>query len=170
MRYLKNNFFKFSALLAIILSTGASDAVGSQSARSATSSNVAPARAEGRDVKRATPTSGAEDSNIVSRSAVRRPNVTTSRAAANTSAAARAGARSVSSDAAVGRPSSAAARSAVIANPIARSAVRAAVPVSGGRGSATSVSRAAVSRAASSRATAVFNDVSKIGGGYAQCR
>lgn len=50
-------------------------------------------------------------------------------------------------------------------------AVRSAVPTaSSSVRSATNVSRAAQSRAGTARATAVFTDISKIGGGYATCR
>ena len=50
-------------------------------------------------------------------------------------------------------------------------AIRSAVPTaSSSVRSATNVSRSAQSRAGTARATAVFTDISKIGGGYATCR
>ncbi len=163
VKYSKYNFFKFFAMLAMILSAGVSGAVGPQNSRAATNSNVAPARAAGRDVKRmGNVATGAG----VSRSAVQRPNVGTARGASDVSL--RGSARSAVSVSGTARPNMTVARSAA-SNSVARSAIRAAVPAVGGR-SLTSPSRAAASRAASSRATAVFNDVSKIGGGYAQCR
>lgn len=67
----------------------------------------------------------------------------------------------------VSRAATTTVRSAVPAN-AARSAV-ATANASNAR-SATNVSRSAQSRAGTARATAVFTDISKIGGGYATCR
>ena len=121
-------------------------------------------------------TSGRTGATTVSRSAVRRD-------AANTSAVSRAAMlqQTVNRDAVTGRagtvrqtviPGSAAARSATNARAAASNVVRS------GAHSAASSARAGVnrsviggaSRASTARATAVFTDVSKIGGGYAQCR
>ena len=121
-------------------------------------------------------TSGRTGATTVSRSAVRRD-------AANTSAVSRAAMlqQTVNRDAVTGRagtvrqtviPGSAAARSATNARAAASNVVRS------GTHSAASSARAGVnrsviggaSRASTARATAVFTDVSKIGGGYAQCR
>ena len=120
--------------------------------------------------------SGRTGATTVSRSAVRRD-------AANTSAVSRAAMlqQTVNRDAVTGRagtvrqtviPGSAAARSATNARAAASNVVRS------GTHSAASSARAGVnrsviggaSRASTARATAVFTDVSKIGGGYAQCR
>ena len=120
--------------------------------------------------------SGRTGATTVSRSAVRRD-------ATNTSAVSRAAMlqQTVNRDAVTGRagtvrqtviPGSAAARSATNARAAASNVVRS------GTHSAASSARAGVnrsviggaSRASTARATAVFTDVSKIGGGYAQCR
>lgn len=166
MRYLNNNFFKFSALLAMIFAAGVSDAIGPQNSRSATVANVSPARAEGRDIKRGGVAS-VSSSGVVSRSAaVRRPTVTVARSGVS-QVVARNTERSAGTADVARRPTVTVARNGAN-HPVARSVVRSALPNTG-RGS-VNVSRAAQSRAAQSRATAVFNDVSKIGGGYAQCR
>lgn len=121
-------------------------------------------------------TSGRTGATTVSRSAVRRD-------AANTSAVSRAAMlqQTVNRGAVIGRagtvhqtvvPGSAAARSATNARAAASNVVRS------GAHSVASSARAGVnrsviggaSRASTARATAVFTDVSKIGGGYAQCR
>lgn len=63
----------------------------------------------------------------------------------------------------------------VVSTPLSRSAVRSAVVVangeSGGRSSvAKKIRKAPLVRASVARATALFDDVSKIGGGYSECR
>ncbi len=146
----------------MILAAGVSDAIGPQNSRSATTANVSPARAEGRDVKRGAPTSDGPGANVVSRSASRRPTATAARSMVPATNNVRNNVRS-----ATARPNATTARSAV-STPVVRTAARTAIPATGR--STGGVSRASVSRAAQSRATAVFNDVSKIGGGYAQCR
>lgn len=156
MKNQMNNLFKFSALLAAFLATNSAYAIGPQNSRSAVAGNVAPARAMGRDVKRS---AGAMDNNsdIVSRSAVARPNATVMRSGVvQTSGRA---SNSVSE-----RGGNTVARSATPGT--VRSARSATLPAR----SATNVARSGVSRAGMARATAVFDDVSKIGGGYAQCR
>ena len=148
-----NKIFRFSALIAAFLTAAAADAIGPQNSRAATAANVAPARAAGREVKRSA------DENVVARStATRSSNV--SRAAATQGVASRAGVVTASRNA---RNAKTISRSATT---MARSARSAVLPAR----SATNVARVGVSRAGMSRATAVFDDVSKIGGGYAQCR
>lgn len=139
--------FRCFALLATFLATGSVDAAPIQNARVATDSNVAPARAMGRDVKRA-------ESDSVARSAAQR-STTSSRAAVSARSGAAGTVRNT-------RNTTTVSRSAMPA----RSARSAVVPTR----SATTTNKSNVSRAASSRATAVFEDMSKIGGGYAQCR
>ena len=151
-----NKIFRFSALMAAFLATASADAIGPQNSRSATAGNVAPARAAGRDVKRGAPSD--DGVAALSRSATARTSGVVARSAATPS---------------VGRVATAtASRNARNAATISRSAVgaRAARSATVPARSTTNVSRAGVSRAASSRATAIFDDVSKIGGGYAQCR
>lgn len=143
--HIKNSFFKTFALLTAICVVGRVDAAAPQNSRAAVNSNVAPARASGHHVTRGA-SSTDKDNVVVSRSAM-------------------------------SRPSTAAARSGAIINS-ARVSARAATPVARGARSAavvsarnaTNTNRSNVSRASMSRATAVFDDVSKIGGGYAQCR
>lgn len=107
---------------------------------------------------------------VTSRTATRRPTTTVARTASATNTAARVAVPATSARGAGGPV-----RSATTATSAARSATtgataRTAAGTSSAR-SATNVSRAALSRAGSSaRATAVFNDISKTGGGYAQCR
>lgn len=100
------------------------------------------------------------------RTTSRRTQNTMSRTAANVSA--RGGRASVSRNATTtNRPTTTAARSGVLR--ISRSAIKS--PASVSRAATTSPGRAGMSRAANvARATAVFNDISKIGGGYSQCR
>ncbi len=149
-----NNIFRISALMVAFLAAGSADAIAPQNPRSSSSNNVSSARSTGRESKRTT-------MDTVSRATNARPSVTTARSttpnvssrATGTATASR-NARSAST---VSRNVTSAARSARSATPSGRSAT---VPVR----------QSGVSRAASSRATAVFDDVSKIGGGYAQCR
>ena len=148
-----SKIFRFSALMAAFLAAGSADAIGPQNSRAATATNVAPARATGRDVKRGAPESGAVRDTVVSRAATVRPNVSMARAGVT----GRVATTRDQGDVARTATNSGGARSA-------RSATTAPVR------SAANVTRSGVSRAAMSRATAVFDDVSKIGGGYAQCR
>ena len=148
-----NKIFRFSALMAAFLAASSADAIGPQNSRAASATNIAPARAAGRDVKRG-------DDNAPSRATVARGATTVSRAAATPSVTSRAGTVTASRNA---RNAKTILRSATT---MARGARSAAMPAR----SATNVARTGVSRGAMSRATAVFEDVSKIGGGYAQCR
>ncbi|MBP3316355.1 MAG: hypothetical protein J6L70_02015 [Alphaproteobacteria bacterium] len=143
--HIKNSFFKTFALLTAICVVGRVGAATPQNSRAAVNSNVAPARAEGRQVARG---ASSEDKNnvVVSRSAMSRPSTTAARSGAIINSA-RVLARA--------------------ATPVARGARSAAVVSAR---NATNTNRSNVSRAAMSRATAIFDDVSKIGGGYAQCR
>lgn len=139
--------------------------------RSAVSTTVAPARADGNVVRRGDATTA--NSSVVqsSRSAVRRPSATVARSAAGTvvNSNANIGARGSARSAvvqSVSRPETSTARAAssnVVRSGVSHSAASTAR-------SAANVSRAAQSRAGVARATAVFTDISKIGGGYATCR
>lgn len=149
MKRLKNNFLSFSVLMAAVLSTFSAYGATAQNSRSATAGNIAPARAAGRDVRRS----------ATSDAVTERSTTNVSRAAAT--------------------PTTGRAMPAVSNRNTARSTTnvsRAAASVNAAR-TATTTARTAsvpvrtnVSRAASSRATAIFDDVNKIGGGYAQCR
>lgn len=152
MKNSMNKVFRFSVLMAAFLVAGSADAVGPQNSRAAVAGNVAPARAAGRDVKRG-------DVSGTPRAMAART-TTTSRAAATPTVASRAGTVTASRNA---RNAKTISRSATTMTRSVRSAV---APVR----SAVNVERTGVSRAQMSRATAVFDDVSKIGGGYAQCR
>lgn len=109
----------------------------------------------------------------VSRAATRRTTATVSARSgadnvvtAPSSVGARSAVRSSATTANVSRAGTTTVRAAT------STAARSAVPTasSGTARSATNVSRAAQSRAGTARATAVFTDISKIGGGYATCR
>ena len=146
-----NKIFRFSALIAAVFATNLASAIGPQNSRATTAGNVAPARAAGREVQRVG--EGASARSIAARSS------TVSRAAATPGIASRADVAAAARNA---RNATTISRSAVAA----RSARVAASPVR----SAVNTKRSNVSRAAQSRATAIFEDVSKIGGGYAKCR
>lgn len=152
-----NNFFRFSAVLTALCVVGNVGAVVPQNPRSATKTNVAPQRADGVAVSRGD--GGNADVSVVSRSAVRRATGTQARSGTNVVAGtgrsvARTGATQVE------RVPVSNARSAVAG--VSRSATNAR--------SATNMSKPGVSRASMARATAVFDDISKIGGGYSACR
>ena len=153
--HIKNSFFKISALLVMFCVAGVADAAAPQNSRAAVNSNVAPARASGHHVTRGA-SSTDKDNVVVSRAAMSRPSTTAARSGAIINSA-RVAARSAVSTGARGQNTVSVARGA-------RSAAM--VPAR----NATNTNRSNVSRAAMSRATAVFDDVSKIGGGYAQCR
>ncbi len=158
MKHLLTNFCKISAFLtAVGLSCGAI-ADPAANPRSAVQSNVASPRVEGRTVQRGGDV--AQKAVSTSRSAVRRSGTTVARGA--TSVGARSAVRQN-----MGRADSGNVRAAT--SNVARSAMP--VPVSKARVSAGKVSDSGLSRAATTaRATAVFTDISKIGGGYAACR
>lgn len=161
------NFFRFT-LLAAFVATGANAATAPNPRGGAT--NVAPQRAEGRDVKRV---GAANDggASAVSRSATRRPNSTSARSNAtvvnvgNNSVAGRSAVRQNAVPApVVVRGDATNARAA------ASNVVRSAVSHSGANTARSASNMSPVSRASTARATAVFEDISKIGGGYANCR
>lgn len=154
------NFCKFSALLAAVVCADVASADQAPNPRSATVANVAPARADGAVVKRG----GGKAASVVSdssRSSVRRPMVVQSR---NADSEKKKTARTAL-DVRQGTPA------------LMRSATGARSAVGTGRG-ATNNARSAINtvksgfaRAATkARATAVFSDISKIGGGYSDCR
>lgn len=135
-----------------------------------TTSAVSSARGEVHERDTATTVSA---SPTVSRAATRRTTATVSARSgadnivtAPSSVGARSAVRSSATTANVSRAGTTTVRAAT------STAARSAVPTasSGTVRSATNVSRAAQSRAGTARATAVFTDISKIGGGYATCR
>lgn len=137
--------------------------------------NVSSQRASGNEVQRGNAINSVDDSESISRVATNRPSNVVSRSGitpvvSSTSSSGR-GTSSVSRSAATttvssGRTSATAARSGVTVTP---SVARTGASVS--RAAASNSSQVInASRAASSRATAVFTDISKIGGGYAECR
>ena len=156
----KSNFFRFSlALLGLIVM---SDAYAAQAPnpRSGGAAPTTSARGDGRDARRVTTTQSAPSS-MISRASTRRGAMTSARGAASniqyTSVAARSTVRPLNVVSATGRGDASTARSA--ATTLSRSAMP-----------ARTAGAATTSRAAAARATAVFDDISKIGGGYAQCR
>ncbi len=145
------SFLKFSALLALIGGAGLAHAEQAPNPRSATVANVAAGRADGGMVKRG----GGKNANVVSnvaRSAVRRDVAVSSR---DVNTEKRKTARSATTVRAPSRVVTSA-RSAV------STARNANVAQVGGASPVRAASRA--------RATAVFTDISKIGGGYSECR
>ena len=156
LKHCISNFFRFITVLTVV---GGVDSVMAEQApnpRSAVAGRVAPARLDGRTVSRDGGTSDANASRaMTNRSATTnvtgRSSVSPVRAAVNP--AVKNVARSATNSRAAG---------------VARSAVAGAKKTAR---SASNVSNAGLARAASiARATAVFNDISKIGGGYAACR
>lgn len=156
------DFFKFFALFATFFVGGFAYADQAPNPRSAVA-NVSNARSGGRIVRRDVA------DNIVSRSVARRATPSATARSASSNVVNATSARSAVRQNTVARSGGGAARSGDVVKTNA-SAVRSAVaPVSGARArSATNVANAGVGRMA--RATAVFTDVSKIGGGYAKCR
>lgn len=154
------NFCKFSALLAAVVCADVASADQAPNPRSATLANVAPARADGTVVKRG----GGKGASVVSdssRSAVRRPMMVQSR---NADSEKKKTARTAL-DVRQGTPA------------LMRSATGARSAIDMGRGatnnarSAINTVKSGLARAATkARATAVFSDISKIGGGYSDCR
>ena len=151
-----------------VLATGAVHAAQAPNPRGTTTAGVSTSRTVGTRTNATTITSGA---GTQSRAATRRTTapVSNGRAAVNNvvnvqNLSARVAARKNATGATtpVSRTENTArAATSGVARSAVASGARAASNVSGGAG---------VSRAASSRATAVFNDISKIGGGYSQCR
>ena len=136
--------------------------------------NVSTARSAGNEVQRGSFVDSEVESEIVSRTATNRPSSVVSRAGtlpvitSNTASARGAGtvSRSAVSSGTGGRINTTAARSAAVTAPsVARSAGT--VVRTAATGSSNVIK---ASRAATSRATAIFTDTSKIGGGYSACR
>lgn len=158
------HFYQFPAVLVMCLCATSGIADQAPNPRSAVSGNANAVRnSSSRIVNRGDGTS----QSVVSRGAVSARNTAsvTSRSATGKSTVVRSG-RDIARQAGVTNRSATTVRSAAKANP-ARSAVV------GMKKSARSASKAVsgMARAANTaRATAVFNDISKIGGGYAQCR
>lgn len=161
MKYPFKNFCRISGVLTTILwATGAYCAGAANPRAVATDSGARTSRTASRVVTRGTGDSVRDSSVSTARTAVGQKKVVTGRGASGASRAAKVG---LTSRNAVSAP-----RAAMTA--ISRTAVR---PFGGATNarSAKRVSDTGLSRAASTaRATAVFNDISKIGGGYAACR
>lgn len=154
------DFVRFSALLTAMFGASAAGAVQASNPRSAMAVGVAPQRMAGTTVMRG---DGSNTHTVagVARSSVRNIGTVARSASGNARNAtvARSAASSVRGTMAARTATANSARSATIA----RSASN------GGRGA--NVSNSGLARAASrARATAVFTDISKIGGGYATCR
>ena len=149
------DFVRFSALLTAMFGVSSADAVQAPNPRSATSVSVAPQRVGGNTVVRG---DGDNAQTVVNsaRSSVRSVRTPTAEARGTTVARSATNARSAT----VARAATAnGARGASIARSATNNA----------RGA--NVSSSGLARAASrARATAVFTDISKIGGGYATCR
>ena len=161
MKHLLTNFCKFSAFLATIgLSCGAF-ADQAANPRSASQSSVATQRIDGRTVQRGNGDDSQKVVNVSSRSAVRRPSATVARSATTAS-------RSAQRQNAVASGRTDAANVRAATNNAVRSAV--AAPMSSARNSSKVSDMGLARSATSARATAVFTDISKIGGGYAACR
>lgn len=168
------NFCKHSVVLAAMLTVGGIYAVDAATARNATNTiNVATSRSEGREIKRSNAVAGTgSQSATVSRSASRRPTTAVSRGAAPNIVSSVVSGRSAARQNVVKSNATTTARSATTNTSRAASSnvVRSAVSHSGASSARSAVNTSNVSRAASARATAVFDDISKIGGGYATCR
>ena len=161
MKYPFKNFCRISGVLTTILwATGAYCAGAANPRAVATDSGARTSRTASRVVTRGTGDSVRDSSASTARTAVGQKKVVTGRGASGASRTTKVG---LTSRNAVSAP-----RAAMTA--ISRTAVR---PFGGATNarSAKRVSDTGLSRAASTaRATAVFNDISKIGGGYAACR
>ena len=155
------DFFKFSVLFATLFVGGFACADQAPNPRSAVAS-VSGARSEGRVAKRVVPGGQGGSRGLVGRSGV----VNARSASSNVvnATAARVGVRQNS--ATVARSGAVNARSATAA----KSGVNAARSATVGANTARARSATNVVNAGMARATAVFTDVSKIGGGYAKCR
>ena len=157
MKHLFKNLGRFSAVLAAVCMGGTALSAQQPNPRSAVATNVSAQRAGGRVISRG----DGKNATVVNNSA-------RTTAARNGKVAARASVstpivRSTARSAVSARSGTPAAR--VASNNLAR-VIKNASP----RSATSSTSFGASRAAAVSRATAVFNDVSKIGGGYAACR
>ena len=158
------DFLRFSVLLTAFCASGVAGAVAPQNPRATTNANVAPQRADGNTVKR-----GNGDAEV-SQSIVSR--VATTNSGRRVNNAARSGVvvptsgRASSGRAATVQP----AKSKTSLSNARAGTMGAARGATGSARSAADMLAPGVSRAALARATAVFDDVSKIGSGYANCR
>lgn len=161
------HFYRFPAVLTMCLCATSGVADQAPNPRSAVSADVNAVR---NSSSRVVTRGDGSSATVVSRGAVKARNSgsVTARGATNKSTVARTG-RDVTRHATVSnRSATTTVRSATKANP-ARSAVVG--MKNNARSASKSVSNMGMARVANmARATAVFNDVSKIGGGYAQCR
>lgn len=158
-----------------MLAVGGLCGADAATARNATNTvNVATARTDGREVSRsnAGAGTGAQSATTVSRSASRRPTTTVSRSASPNVVSSVVSGRSATRQNVVNSNAATTARSATTNTSRAASSnvARSAVSHSGASSARSAINTSNVSRAASARATAVFDDISKIGGGYATCR
>lgn len=149
------DFVRISAVLGAVLGVSAVGAAQAPNPRSMVSGDVSSQR---NDASRSSRVDSGRSAVVSSRG------VTSARSAANTSRAAtnvRSAATNTVRSSTVARSGANTSRAATVARSAATNTVRSGVkPMADG-----------VARAASrSRATAVFNDISKIGGGYATCR
>ncbi len=157
------NFVSFYALLATVL--GASTAVAAQAPnpRSVVNSDVASQRIDGRSIVRG----DGDNVNVLGRSAVRQKSGVAGRNVADVKVPSVA--RTASRQNTVVRSGTTQGASSVRSATVARAASD--TGVLGSSRNSSNVSKYGLSRAAAqSRATAVFSDVSKIGGGYSTCR
>ncbi|MBQ8294252.1 MAG: hypothetical protein IJX89_02600 [Alphaproteobacteria bacterium] len=165
MKHRIANFCRFSVVLATFLGGASVSAQQAPNPRSATATNVAPARSDGRIVSRGNAKSDSSQNVISSsRSAIRRPSAVASRSAVKSVSAPSARNAARATIVANTRPTATTARAA------SDNVVRGAVSHTGASNARSAISGLTASRAATARATAVFSDVSKIGGGYASCR
>ncbi len=137
-----------------------------------TSTTVSSSRGDGREVRHVSAGSTAGTNTVsggvASRSATRRPATTVSRAASVISmpASGTVSARSAATPRNASAVKTTSASHSIVGRAASNSVVRAAQTKSAARSATTSN----VSRAGTARATAVFDDISKIGGGYSACR
>lgn len=166
-----NNICRFSVFLATILCSYSNAFAGAENPRSVSSDGGARvSRSASRVISRSTQDSTRGSSVDSARTATQQKKVIVGRGAGASSVATKSG-RNSSRQSVIGLTSRSAVsvpRSAKTA--ISRAAVRPFGSATNAR-SAKSISNTGLARAASTaRATAIFNDISKIGGGYATCR
>lgn len=168
-----NRILNLFGCLLLIMPTFLSPASGAQLAnpRAATPTSATSQRADGRDVRQL-PDAGAEyNSAAAARSATgRRTTTTPARATSVVKTAPAATNRAATRQVVVSPARTNSNTSRAATTTVSRTAVTGGMSAVSSARSATSTSRAGVARAGTARATAVFNDYSKIGGGYAACR
>lgn len=160
--------FKVSLFVAALIGGGnvfAAQAPNPRGGAASATTATASARTDGRDVRRGTVQQA--PSATVSRSATRRPATTVVRTATGKTQIA---ASNVSARSATATPRTAVSATTATHTTAGRAASSNVVRSATGASSARSATTANVSRAATARATAVFEDISAIGGGYAACR